>query len=115
MLTVHAEVEGGPFRQEFSRFLQRCRDRGVEFFRLEDWARDLLKRPLEIPVAQVSAQRLVGRAGRVSVPGTPGGAFMRVAAIIAAAGVGQRMGGQTPKPYLPVGRQTHSGPHPGDF
>jgi len=27
---------------------------------------------------------------------------MRVAAIIAAAGVGQRMGGQTPKPYLPL-------------
>jgi len=69
VLTLHAEVEGGPFRREFSWFLQRCRDRGVEFFRLEDWARDLLKRPLEIPVAQVSAQRLVGRAGRVSVQG----------------------------------------------
>lgn len=69
VLTLHAEVEGGPFRHEFSRFLRRCRELGVEFFRLEDWARDLLKRPLEVPVAQVSAQRLVGRAGRVFVQG----------------------------------------------
>ena len=65
VLTMHAEVEGGPYKEEFSRLLKRCLERGVQFFRLEDWARDLLQRPLDIPVAQVSDRRLPGRAGRV--------------------------------------------------
>jgi peptidoglycan/xylan/chitin deacetylase (PgdA/CDA1 family) len=69
VLTVHAEVEGGPYRQEFSQLLERCRGQGVAFFRLEDWARRLLESPSTIPVAPVSAGRLPGRAGRVSVQG----------------------------------------------
>lgn len=69
VLTVHAEVEGGPLRQDFAGLLDRCREQGVEFFRLEDWARDLLDRREKIPVAAVSQGRLPGRAGTVSCQG----------------------------------------------
>jgi undecaprenyl phosphate-alpha-L-ara4FN deformylase len=69
VLTVHAEVEGGSYRQEFARLLSLCRQQGVEFFRLEDWARELLQNPAQIPVAPVTAGRLPGRAGRVSRQG----------------------------------------------
>lgn len=66
VLTVHTEVEGGPLRQEFAQLLDRCRDQGVEFFRLEDWARELLQEAEKIPAAAVRQGRLPGRAGRVS-------------------------------------------------
>jgi hypothetical protein len=69
VLTIHAEMEGGPFLGEFARLLSRCREREVEFFRLEDWARELLREPDSLPVAQVNSQRLPGRAGRVSCQG----------------------------------------------
>ena len=69
VLTIHAEMEGGPFLGEFARLLSRCRERRVEFFRLEDWARELLREPASLPVAQVNLQRLPGRAGRVSCQG----------------------------------------------
>ena len=69
VLTIHAEMEGGPFLGEFARLLSRCRERRVEFFRLEDWARELLRNPDILPVAQVNSQRLPGRAGYVSCQG----------------------------------------------
>jgi undecaprenyl phosphate-alpha-L-ara4FN deformylase len=72
VLTIHAEVEGGPFLGEFARLLAHCRRQGVEFFRLEDWARELLQEPGSLPVAQVNSQRLPGRAGRVSCQGPQG-------------------------------------------
>ena len=71
VLTIHAEMEGGPFLGEFARLLTRCRERQVEFFRLEDWARELLREPASLPVAQVNSQRLPGRAGYVSCQGLP--------------------------------------------
>ncbi len=66
VLTVHAEVEGGPFKEDFAGLLEGCRRQGVEFFRLEDWARELLKEPAAIAPAGVRRRRLPGRAGRVS-------------------------------------------------
>lgn len=69
VLTLHTEVEGGSFLGEFDRLLARCRQQGVEFFRLEDWARELLRDPANLPVAQVNLQRLPGRAGQVSCQG----------------------------------------------
>jgi undecaprenyl phosphate-alpha-L-ara4FN deformylase len=71
VLTIHAEVEGGPYRGEFARLLKRCRQHGVDFFRLEDWARELLSQPAALPVARVSSRRLPGRAGRVSCQEAP--------------------------------------------
>jgi undecaprenyl phosphate-alpha-L-ara4FN deformylase len=73
VLTLHAELEGGPFREAFARFLDQCLERGVTFFRLADWARELLKRPQDIPSAPVYQGRLPGRAGTVSRQGTPEG------------------------------------------
>ena len=71
VLTIHAEMEGGPFLGDFARLLARCRQRRVEFFRLEDWARELLQEPASLPVAQVNSRRLPGRAGHVSCQGPP--------------------------------------------
>jgi undecaprenyl phosphate-alpha-L-ara4FN deformylase len=72
VLTIHAEVEGGPFRYDFARLLGHCRGAGVEFFRLADWARELLQKPADLPVAQVRSGRLPGRAGYVSCQGSEG-------------------------------------------
>jgi peptidoglycan/xylan/chitin deacetylase (PgdA/CDA1 family) len=69
VLTIHAEMEGGPFRDEFARLLRRGRELGVEFFRLEDRARELLANPRDLPVSGVQSIRLPGRAGRVSGQG----------------------------------------------
>ena len=69
VLTIHAELEGGPYLDDFGRLLQRGRRQGVEFFRLEDWARELLQEPGKIQVAPVASRRLPGRAGTVSCQG----------------------------------------------
>jgi len=66
IFTVHAEIEGGPCLPQFASFLDQVLAQGVEFFALEDWARELLKDPQKIPVAEVCQGRLPGRAGTVS-------------------------------------------------
>lgn len=72
VLTIHAELEGGPFLEEFAGLLRRCRRQGVAFCLLEDWAQGLLKDRGKIPVAQVARRRLPGRAGAVSCQGLGG-------------------------------------------
>jgi peptidoglycan/xylan/chitin deacetylase (PgdA/CDA1 family) len=69
VLTVHAELEGGPFLENFARLLKGCREQGVEFVRLGDYARELLAAPDLIPAAPVRYQRLPGRAGWVACQG----------------------------------------------
>jgi undecaprenyl phosphate-alpha-L-ara4FN deformylase len=71
VLTLHAELEGGPFREAFARFLDLCLARGVTFFRLVEWAQDLLQHTQDIPSAAVYQGRLPGRAGTVSCQGAP--------------------------------------------
>ena len=71
VLTIHAELEGGPYRREFARLLGRCRQNHVEFFRLQDWARELLHEPEALQVSPVSSRRLPGRAGQVSCQEAP--------------------------------------------
>ncbi len=73
VLTLHAELEGGPFREAFARFLDRSLESGVTFFRLADWARELLRRSQDIPEASIYQGRLPGRAGTVSRQGAPEG------------------------------------------
>jgi undecaprenyl phosphate-alpha-L-ara4FN deformylase len=71
VLTIHAELEGGPFQEAFARFLDLCLARGVTFFRLADWAAQLLEQQKNIPTALVFQGRLPGRAGTVSRQGVP--------------------------------------------
>lgn len=66
VLTIHAELEGGPFLADFARFLDMAGDRGATFFRLGDWAEELLQAPGALPVCNVAMGRLPGRAGRVA-------------------------------------------------
>lgn len=73
VLTLHAELEGGPFLRDFARLLDLCLEGGVEFMRLEDWARELLERPEDIPEAAVYQGRLPGRGGTVSRQAAPEG------------------------------------------
>ncbi len=69
VLTIHAELEGGPFLEEFAGLLRSCRRQGVAFCLLGDWAQGLLRDRSQIPVAQVASCRLPGRAGAVSCQG----------------------------------------------
>jgi len=71
VLTIHAELEGGPFQEAFAGFLDFCLARGVTFFRLADWAEQLLEQQKDIPTAPVYQGRLPGRAGTVSRQGVP--------------------------------------------
>jgi len=63
VLTVHAEVEGGPYADFFARLLDRLIGR-VRFRRLGDIARELDPRTLE--VSEVIQDTRPGRAGTVS-------------------------------------------------
>jgi len=63
VLTVHAEVEGGPYADFFSRLLDRLADR-VRFRRVGDVARELTAD--ELPVCDVIQDTRPGRAGTVS-------------------------------------------------
>lgn len=70
VLTIHAELEGGAFREGFARLLDQGLHEGVTFFRLEDWARELLSHPESLPSAPIYQGRLPGRAGTVARQGT---------------------------------------------
>ncbi len=63
VLTVHAEVEGGPYLGEFSALLDQLRSR-VRFRRLIDVAMEL--DPLVLPICEVIQDVRPGRAGTVS-------------------------------------------------
>lgn len=63
VLTLHAEVEGGACLDAFVRLIELLRDR-VQFERLGDVARAL--DPGALPVCEVVAGELPGRAGKVS-------------------------------------------------
>ena len=66
VLTLHAELEGGPFRVSFASFLDEALGRGVTFFRLIDWAGELTGNLEALPACPISLRRLPGRAGRVA-------------------------------------------------
>jgi undecaprenyl phosphate-alpha-L-ara4FN deformylase len=66
VFTLHAELEGGPCLAEFARFLDEALAQGVEFFALEEWAAEILRRPQDVPIAEVYQGSLPGRAGTVS-------------------------------------------------
>ena len=69
VLTVHAEVEGRVYREDFARLLDQLQTDGIEFRRLGDWAQELLAAPQAVPTAPVQEGTLPGRAGTVACQG----------------------------------------------
>ena len=67
VLTVHAEIEGMGKRLLFRSLLAALRARGVEFIRLDDYAKELLARRAEVPVRAQSLGEIDGRSGLVAV------------------------------------------------
>jgi peptidoglycan/xylan/chitin deacetylase (PgdA/CDA1 family) len=66
ILTIHAEIEGMGKRDLFRTLLRACQERGVQFVRMDDLARELLAdRPAILVRDQVSAA-IDGRAGMVA-------------------------------------------------
>lgn len=66
VFTVHAEIEGMGRRGIFQRLLAAFRDRGAEFVRLDEMARDLLRDPGKISVSQLRLLPIDGRSGLVA-------------------------------------------------
>ncbi|MBU2551703.1 MAG: 4-deoxy-4-formamido-L-arabinose-phosphoundecaprenol deformylase [Proteobacteria bacterium] len=66
VLTVHAEMEGRALAPAFARLLDGCLKHGVTFVRLIDLAGECLKNPSALPLSEVVALDVPGRAGRVS-------------------------------------------------
>ncbi len=67
VLTVHAEIEGMKNIAFFRRFLERARERDVNFVRMDDLARAFLERPEVIPVSDLVLGEVDGRSGRLAV------------------------------------------------
>ena len=68
VFTLHAEIEGMGKRNLFRQLLAACRDRGVEFIRLDDLARELLADRAAIPVRDQVLAPIDGRSGVVAMP-----------------------------------------------
>jgi undecaprenyl phosphate-alpha-L-ara4FN deformylase len=66
VLTIHAEIEGMGRRNLFRELLAACRARGVEFIRLDDYARELLTKRAAIPVRDQVMAEIDGRSGLVA-------------------------------------------------
>jgi undecaprenyl phosphate-alpha-L-ara4FN deformylase len=66
VFTLHAEIEGMGRRQIFRELLAACRARGVEFFRLDEYAGELLANRAAIPVCEQTMAEIDGRSGLVA-------------------------------------------------
>lgn len=67
VFTIHAEIEGMGRRELFRELLAVCQTIGVEFIRLDDYARELLARRETIPVREQRMAVIDGRSGLVAV------------------------------------------------
>ena len=66
VFTIHAEIEGMGHRTLFRALLTACRERGVEFIRLDGLARELLANRDAIPVCDQRMAEIDGRSGLVA-------------------------------------------------
>ncbi len=66
VFTLHAEIEGMGRRKLFQDLLAACRKAGIEFVRMDDYARDLLSRRAMIPVCEQTMAEIDGRSGLVA-------------------------------------------------
>jgi peptidoglycan/xylan/chitin deacetylase (PgdA/CDA1 family) len=69
VLTIHAEIEGMSKRDLFRTLLRACVDRGVQFIRLDGFARDLLAHRAAVPVRDQVLAAIDGRSGLVATQG----------------------------------------------
>ncbi|AWI08840.1 4-deoxy-4-formamido-L-arabinose-phosphoundecaprenol deformylase [Ereboglobus luteus] len=69
VFTLHAEIEGMMKAPLFRALLEACREAGVEFVRLDDCARELLKTRGTIPVRDIVMAEIDGRSGFVATEG----------------------------------------------
>ena len=67
VVTLHAEIEGMGRRKLFQDLLTRCREAGVEFVRMDDYATTLLKDRAAIPTRDQVQGAIDGRSGLVAV------------------------------------------------
>ncbi len=67
VFTLHAEIEGMGRRKLFQDLLTRCREAGVEFVRMDDYANTLLKDRAAIPTRDQVQGAIDGRSGLVAV------------------------------------------------
>ena len=67
VFTLHAEIEGMGRRGLFQNFLAACNLAGVEFIRMDDYARELLANRAAIPVRDQVMGAIDGRSGVVAV------------------------------------------------
>ncbi len=66
VMTIHAELEGGDYKDWFEKFLLRLKSKGVEFISLRDYARELLKGD-SLPVREVLMSKFGNRGGLLAV------------------------------------------------
>lgn len=66
VFTLHAEIEGMGRRGLFQELLAACKTAGVEFVRLDDYARELLANRATIPVRDQVMAEIDGRSGVVA-------------------------------------------------
>lgn len=66
VFTIHAEIEGMGRRTLFQQLLRACRERGVEFIRLDGYAKEMLANRAAIPVRDQVLAEIDGRSGLVA-------------------------------------------------
>ncbi len=69
VFTLHAEIEGMMKAPLFRALLKACADRGVQFVRLDDAARGLLKDRERVPCREMTMAEIDGRSGLVACQG----------------------------------------------
>lgn len=66
VMTIHSELEGMKYLKWFDSFLEEAKSRGVEFFNLKEWAKELLKNPENIPSCEIEMLPFPGRYGNLA-------------------------------------------------
>jgi hypothetical protein len=69
VFTIHAEIEGMGRRALFRELLAAMKNAGVEFIRLDEYARELMANRSAIPVCDLLQREIDGRSGLVAVQG----------------------------------------------
>ena len=72
VFTLHAEIEGMGRRELFQQLLAQCRRMGVEFIRLDDYAREILADRSSVPIRTQSMAAIDGRSGLVATSAKSG-------------------------------------------